>query len=201
MSFCDNFKKLRKQASLSQAALAQRLGLSQQAVAKWESGRATPDPDTLILLAEAFGVSVDALVASGPCASRLPVLGFVRAGFGAPAAAEREGEEYAFVGNAEEYFFLTVRGESMEPYIFDGDIALVHATERIANGDLCVAMYSDSMSGGDDCATVKRYRRRADGAVALEPLNPAFEPIIIEKEALASLKLVGKVVETRRKWS
>lgn len=201
MGFCDNFKRLRKQANISQAALAQRLGLSQQAIAKWESGRATPDPDTLSLLAEAFCVSIDSLIATGAHISRLPVLGHVRAGFGSPAAAEHTGEEYAFVGNPEEYFFLTVRGDSMEPYIFDGDIALVHADARISNGDLCVAMYSDDMHGEDDCATIKRYRRQADGAVVLEPLNPAFEPIVIQKEALASLKLIGRVIETRRKWA
>lgn len=196
MSFSDNFKRLRKQAGLSQAALAQMLGFSQQAVAKWESGRATPDPDTLALLAEAFSVSLDALIAAGPHISRLPVLGLVRAGFGSPAAAERDGEEYAFVNNAEEYFFLTVRGNSMEPYILDGDIALVHATARVLNGDICVAMY-----GEDDCATLKRYHRFDNGKVALEPLNPEFAPITIEKDALASLKLLGKVIETRRKYT
>lgn len=195
MGFTENFKKLRKQSGLSQTALAQRLGLTQQAIAKWESGRATPDPNMLLSLAEEFSVTPDSLIASGAHTAKIPVLGVVRAGFGSLASTVREGEEYAFVGDEAEYFFLTVRGSSMEPYISEGDTALVHTTARVNTGDICVAMY-----GEDDCGTIKRFRRRADGAVILEPLNPEFEPQVIEKEALGSLKLLGKVVETRRKW-
>ena len=45
--FTKRLKELRKARGLSQGALAKELGLSQQAVGKWETGRSTPDPATL----------------------------------------------------------------------------------------------------------------------------------------------------------
>lgn len=41
--FTKRLKELRKARGLSQGALAKELGLSQQAVGKWETGRSTPD--------------------------------------------------------------------------------------------------------------------------------------------------------------
>ena len=53
---------LRKQNNLSQEALAEKLGLSRQAVSKWERAEASPDTDNLILLARLYGVSLDELL-------------------------------------------------------------------------------------------------------------------------------------------
>ena len=57
--FTKRLKELRKACGLSQGALAKELGLSQQVVGKWETGRSTPDPATLAALASfiAFVVS------------------------------------------------------------------------------------------------------------------------------------------------
>ncbi|MGN1146963.1 MAG: helix-turn-helix domain-containing protein [Lachnospiraceae bacterium] len=53
---------LRKQNNLSQEALAEKLGISRQAVSKWERAEASPDTDNLILLARLYGVSLDELL-------------------------------------------------------------------------------------------------------------------------------------------
>ncbi len=53
---------LRKQNNLSQEALAEKLGISRQAVSKWERAEASPDTDNLILLARLYGVSLDQLL-------------------------------------------------------------------------------------------------------------------------------------------
>lgn len=53
---------LRKSNSLSQEALAEKLGISRQAVSKWERAEASPDTDNLILLARLYGVSLDDLL-------------------------------------------------------------------------------------------------------------------------------------------
>lgn len=52
----------RKQHNLSQEELASRIGVSRQAVSKWERAEASPDTDNLILLAEIYGVSLDELL-------------------------------------------------------------------------------------------------------------------------------------------
>lgn len=54
--------ELRKKSGLSQEQLADKLGLSRQAVSKWERAEASPDTDNLICLAKLYGVSLDDLL-------------------------------------------------------------------------------------------------------------------------------------------
>lgn len=53
---------LRKKNGLSQEELANKLGLSRQAVSKWERAEASPDTDNLICLAKLYGISLDELL-------------------------------------------------------------------------------------------------------------------------------------------
>lgn len=50
---------LRKKMGLSQEELANKIGVSRQAVSKWESGQSMPDLDKIIALSDLFGVSTD----------------------------------------------------------------------------------------------------------------------------------------------
>ncbi|MGN1345732.1 MAG: helix-turn-helix domain-containing protein [Eubacteriales bacterium] len=59
---------LRKKHGLSQAALAERLGITSQAVSKWECGTALPDIETLAELSYLFDVSMDRLLSDCPAA-------------------------------------------------------------------------------------------------------------------------------------
>ena len=54
--------ELRKKNNLSQEELAEKLGVSRQAVSKWERSEASPDTDNLIALAEIYGMSLDELI-------------------------------------------------------------------------------------------------------------------------------------------
>lgn len=62
MSFQKQLQTLRKSKGLSQEKLAEVLGISRQAVAKWEVGQSYPDIAKLIALSEFFKVSIDELV-------------------------------------------------------------------------------------------------------------------------------------------
>ena len=53
---------LRKENNLSQEALAEKLGISRQAVSKWERAEASPDTDNLIALAKLYHISLDELL-------------------------------------------------------------------------------------------------------------------------------------------
>lgn len=194
--FGERLKKLRKSAGFSQMALAKELGISQQAVGKWETGRATPDPNTIAHISRLLGVSTDAMLGtagSGIGEALVPVIGCVRAGYGALAFEEDYGSEPANVRNPEEYLYLIVKGDSMEPRIFEGDYALVHKQSTLEDGELGVMIY------GDEEATLKRYIRRGK-TVVLEPFNHNYQSLIIEGEALNHLHIVGKVKEIHSKW-
>ena len=59
--FKDNLIQLRKLQNMTQEDIAEKVGVSRQAVAKWESGETTPDLEKARLLAGALGVSLDDL--------------------------------------------------------------------------------------------------------------------------------------------
>ena len=163
MSFSELLKQCRKQQGMSQAELASKLGVTQQAVGKWESGKSSPDPTTVARIAEILSTTADFLlglyrpVASSNtpeerffgnyAESLIPVIGTVKAGYGALAFEEDYGQEYARVKDPSNYFYLVVRGDSMEPRIQDGDLALVHKQDTLENGDLGVLVYGDEGEG------------------------------------------------------
>ena len=62
MSFGENLQLLRKKNQLSQEGLAEMLGVSRQAVSKWELGEGYPEVDKLLLLSKKLNVSLDSLL-------------------------------------------------------------------------------------------------------------------------------------------
>ena len=59
--FKDNLVQMRKLLQLTQEDIAEKLGVTRQSVAKWESGESIPDLDKCKQLADIFGVSLDDL--------------------------------------------------------------------------------------------------------------------------------------------
>ena len=59
--------RLRRRAGLSQEQLAETIGVSRQAISKWESGTSTPELDKLLALSECFHVTLDELTGGTPC--------------------------------------------------------------------------------------------------------------------------------------
>ena len=208
--FADRLREARKAKRYSQTEVSRMLGVTQQAVGKWETGRSTPDPQTVARLAEILDTTADALLglqqapATAPAVGRnafsryteslVPVVGTVRAGYGALAFEEDYGKEYASVKDPQNYFYLVVKGDSMEPRISDGDLALVHRQNTLENGDLGVLVY-----GSDGEGTLKKYIPRGN-SVILHPFNPDYEELVIKGEELDHLYIAGKVVETKAKW-
>lgn len=72
MSFEERLLTTRKNRGMSQEALAEKIGVSRQAVSKWETGEAQPDYAKLIALADALEVSLDYLCGREPRAENVP---------------------------------------------------------------------------------------------------------------------------------
>ncbi|MEG1408155.1 MAG: S24 family peptidase, partial [Ruthenibacterium sp.] len=103
------------------------------------------------------------------------------------------GEESANVKDPDSYFYLIVKGDSMEPRIHDGDLALVHRQPTLDSGELGVIVY------GEGNGTLKKYVRRGN-TVILQPFNSDYQAQIIMGDDLQNLYIAGKVVETKTKW-
>ena len=65
MTLGERIRNLRKSKGMSQEAVASALGVSRQAVTRWESGRSDPSTANLIELAKLFGISIGELCGTG----------------------------------------------------------------------------------------------------------------------------------------
>lgn len=59
MNMADRIQYLRKSKGISQEELADKVGVSRQAVSKWESEQSTPDLEKIIIMSDYFGVTTD----------------------------------------------------------------------------------------------------------------------------------------------
>ena len=118
---------------------------------------------------------------------KLPIIGTVAAGY--PLFAEQNIEGYISFDTQllgiDADFILRVKGESMKnARVSDNDLVLVKQTNFPENSDIVVALL-------DEEATVKRFYLEKD-QIRLEPENPDFQPIIINKNDMY-FKVLGKV--------
>lgn len=204
----ERLKILRKQNNLTQIALAAKLNLDKSSIAKYESANVTPSPDILLKMASIFGVSVDYLLGRSNYEDNyprqpeptngvwIPVLGKVQAGIPIEAVEEIIDYEEISKSMAEQgdYFALQIKGDSMEPQLYENDVAIVKQQNDCDSNDIAVVLVNG------DVATVKRIKKRPEGLMLI-PNNPAFEPMFYNNEQITNLPvtIIGKVVEIRRK--
>lgn len=62
MNLSDNLKRIRKDNNLSQEQLAEKLGVSRQAVSKWESGQSYPEMDKVLQICSLFNLNINELI-------------------------------------------------------------------------------------------------------------------------------------------
>lgn len=72
MTLAERIQEQRKRCGMSQEKLAELVGVSRQAVTKWESGQSAPNTENLFRLAEIFGVTVDLLLDTGEAQGHSP---------------------------------------------------------------------------------------------------------------------------------
>lgn len=83
---------LRKRSALSQEEFADRLGVSRQAVSKWETGQSVPDSEKAAAIAKFFGVSLDYLLNGEEAATPLPMANVEGGADSVACAAQQDGQ-------------------------------------------------------------------------------------------------------------
>lgn len=212
MTLSKNIRFLRKNREWSQDFVADKLGYkSYTTIQKWETGTSEPPLRKLKELADLFLVDMDDLTnkdltslefkKSAEVTARkgveINVLGRVAAGIPIEAITdiidtEEISEKLAQTG---EFFGLKINGDSMAPDICNNDIVIVRQQDDAENGDIVIATIN-----GDE-ATCKRLRKYKEG-IELLSINPSYKPFeFSNKEILEKpVKIIGKVVESRRKF-
>lgn len=64
MTFAEKLKSIRKQAGMSQEQLAEKIGVSRQAVTKWETDAGIPDIENMMAISALFNISIDELLSN-----------------------------------------------------------------------------------------------------------------------------------------
>jgi repressor LexA len=125
----------------------------------------------------------------------LPLLGTVAAGEPIEAIEQREQiavPEDLVAGTGGSHYVLRVRGDSMiDEQIRDGDYVIVRSRETARNGEMVIALVDG------EAATMKKFYREPDGAVRLQPANPALQPLVFRADRV---QVQGIVVGVIRKY-
>lgn len=185
----NHIKSVLKEKKITYDELSVLTGLSLSTIKKILSGVAKyPRIDTVEAIETALGLNIPADAFSIGKA-HIPLVGQVVAGV--PVESSEYLESYVTVDypNANEYFALRVKGDSMVGVgIKPNDILIVHKQNYAENGDIIVASINNE-------STVKRYRI-VDDIVFLMPENSKYLPIPVKD----NLYIFGKVVEVRSKF-
>lgn len=194
----ETLKRLRKQKNLTQKELGLRIGCSESAISQYESGKRSPDYETLLKMAEELETSANYLLTGEedvssfppnflpmPEMRKIPRVG--RIACGEPIIAEENIEDYD--DTPEEWhadFSLICVGNSMSPKIEDGDIVAIRRQVQINNGEIAAVRIGDE-------ATLKIVFVHAD-YIELRPVNPSYPSIIRRREEMNDIKIEGKAV-------
>lgn len=124
----------------------------------------------------------------------IPIVSTVRAGWNGVPEPVYDGTMAIYdQKNPQEYVWMKVEGDSMEPYIMEGDYVLVHLQPTAENGELVIAML-DGEEG-----TVKKYQRNASG-VMLVPYNSKCPTVFVPNDRLDTFLIYGVVKKSMRNY-
>lgn len=203
-------KKRRKELGLTLAQIADKMGVSEATVQRWESGNIKNlRQERIGPLAEILQVSPAYLMGwdetepapDSPSPETLkvdnlftietkkfPLLG--RVACGAPIFADGDRELYVEAGaNIKADFCLRARGDSMiGARIQDGDIVFIHQQEMVEDGEIAAVLIEDE-------ATLKRVQyNRSENELLLFAENPKYKTMRFTGEELNHIRILGKAV-------
>ncbi len=201
--FSNNLKFYMTKNKKDRQQVCDDLDIKYSTFCDWYNGKKYPRIDKIELLANYFNIEKSDLIESKKSNGstikgvKIPVLGYVRAGIPIEAVEEILDYEEISIDMASkgEHFALSIKGDSMEPRITEGDVVIVRKQDIVENGELAVVL----VNGND--ATVKKFYMN-DNGVTLISTNPSYEPFYYSKEQVEKLpvQIIGKVVELRAKF-
>ena len=196
----NRLSQLRQEKGLNMREAARRLNMPYTTYVNYEKGTREPNSETLIALAEFYGVSIDYLLCKSsapsggdippgfqpmPAMTEVPLVG--RIACGTPITAEENIERMVCMpAKWRATFTLTCEGSSMEPKIHDGDLVAIRSQPTVENGEVAAVRI-------DGEATLKRVYLH-ESFIELRAENPAFESIILAREEMNAVTIEGKAV-------
>lgn len=198
----------RKELGLTMKEVAEAVGVSEATVSRWESGAiANMRRDRIQALSKVLkvrptyimGLTEEPQKIKGAIPvteqAMIPVLGRVCAGNGCLAQQEILYYEPADVKYSNgEYFYLKVTGDSMAPQICENDLLLIKSQISVDSGDVAVVLVDD-MDG-----MVKKVIYDETN-IHLISFNPYYPERHFKDSDVLRVRVIGKVIESKRKWA
>ena len=207
-----DLKQRRIELGLTMLEVAKLVGVSEATISRYESGNiknmrkdriakyasALKVPPSTFLELEDKPTQSKSLTPTDIRANTKPVplVGRVAAGLSCHAEDNIEGyilTDCELLHEGYDYFWLTVKGDSMEPELHDGDRVLVRAQETLDSECFAVVRID-----GED-GVVKRVRIDSD-RITLTSINPYDPPRVFEREQMNTVCVVGKVIQSQRTY-
>ena len=203
MGLAENIRKFRTDADLTQAKLADLVGVTRATVTQWETGWSQPRMGAVEKLSEVLGVSMSELVDDSnikrvpgaitptePRKAYLPLLGKVHAGDAQEPQVldERISLPYEVWERHRDGYFLQVEGQCMSKIYPEGSYILIDQMQRPTNGSIAVV----SIDGAD---YVMRRLYKGSSVLVLSPdsWEAGYEDIVIAGDD-HTVEFVGSVV-------
>ena len=170
MELKDVIQEYKEKTGVSDSEIARRTGVSRSTAARWSSGDIRRvSENTAARLSKMLGYNVSPILKGMDIVAKLPVLGYVKAGYDLFAEENYLGEEEASLQECRHGdYYLKVIGDSMVgDGIMDGSLVLVRQTESIESGKIGVVLVGEEV-------TVKRVLYK-ESMMILEAANPDVE--------------------------
>lgn len=199
--FAKNLNSIMEECDRTPSDIVNLLGVSKSTVSSWRNGEKMPRMDKIEALANYFGCLKSDLIEQKSLRAPevtedtviFPVIGEIAAGYDYPANEDWSGEtveipkSYLHGRSRDEFFVLSVKGDSMYPQYMDGDKVLILKQSTMnRSGEIGAIIYDGDM------ATLKKIEY-VDGEdwVKLIPINPEYTPKTIRNEDLEQCHVLG----------
>lgn len=208
MTIAESLKNERKKNGLSQKEFADKLGINARTYASYERGERDISTAVLLNICKVLNISSDKLLGNAPESKvtmtpyneegtvLVPLVGRVAAGYS--CHAEENVTEYIRTDSESlkkgyNYFWLQVKGDSMQPSLMEGDLVLVQMQDTLDRE--CYAVVTiDNEDGLVKIVNIESKK------ITLTSINPYYPPRVFEKEEMNRVSVVGMVVESKRRF-
>lgn len=204
MDMGERLKELRLQKGATQEEVGKVINVAKATIMKYEKGLVENlKRSSIEKLANYFGVTPSYLMCldeektdklGNPVVS-IPLIGTVKAGYDYLAQENWEGtvDLSKKVADTGEFFALKVKGDSMVPIFFEGDIVVVRKQNDCENNQVAVVIVN-----GDE-GTLKKVKKTDEGII-LQSFNPAYGPVMYtNKEIKETPVIIAGVFEELRR--
>lgn len=200
--FAKNLKYYMEINNKTRYDVCRDLKLPYTTFAEWYNGKIYPRIDKIEMLANYFNIKKSDLIEEktkrdilGNPVVPIPLVGTVKAGYDYLAQENWEGtiDLDKKVADTGEFFALKIKGDSMMPAFFEGDIVIIRKQNYCENNQFAVVIIN-----GEE-GTLKKVKKTDEGII-LQPINPAYGPVMYTNKEIKETPIViaGVFQELRR---